>query len=85
MGKRKDLKGLTTVTIDGERAKDFDDAVSITLTEAWIPSLGAYPMSVPTSDEFGNRPRGPGGVHQHLSPDRVIPMLPRNCQRPLQP
>jgi ribonuclease R len=83
-GRRKDLRGLRTVTIDGERAKDFDDAVSIELAEhgfsLWvhIADVGFY-VGWDTPLDLEARKRATSVYFPH----RVIPMLPKELSEDL--
>jgi ribonuclease R len=83
-GKRTDLTALNTVTIDGERARDFDDAVSIERMETgyrlWvhIADVGFY-VGWDTSLDLEARRRGTSVYF----PDRVIPMLPKTLSEDL--
>ena len=74
---REDLRGLGFVTIDGEDARDFDDAVYCERTpRGWrllvaIADVSAYVRPGTALDEEA-RLRG----NSVYFPDRVIPMLP---------
>jgi ribonuclease R len=82
--KRRDLRKLATVTIDGENAKDFDDAISISLTEhgyrLWvhIADVGYY-VRWNTLMDLEARKRGTSVYF----PDRVISMLPKELSEDL--
>ena len=71
---------MPLVTIDGEDARDFDDAVFAEPDPDRNPAAGACwsrsPTSPPTSGPAAARPRRLGARQHVYFPDRVVPMLP---------
>jgi ribonuclease R len=78
LARRRDFRGLPIVTIDGETARDFDDAVLVRRLEGGHFELQVHiadvaqfvPEGTPLDDEARRR-----GTSVYF-PDRAVPMLP---------
>jgi len=77
LGSRTDLRDMPLVTIDGEDARDFDDAVYAEPTEGGfrlIVAIADVSHYVRTGSELDREARKRG--NSCYFPDRVVPMLP---------
>ncbi|RME86506.1 MAG: VacB/RNase II family 3'-5' exoribonuclease, partial [Zetaproteobacteria bacterium] len=81
---REDLRALLFVTIDGEDAKDFDDAVFVRRRgqgfEAWV-AIADVAHYVPRDSALDKEARARG--NSFYFPDRVLPMLPEKLSNGL--
>ena len=81
---RTDLRDLPLVTIDGEDARDFDDAVLLNpwpAAGAWWWQLPTFPTTSPRGDAIDTEARRRGT--SVYFPDRVVPMLPEELSNEL--
>jgi ribonuclease R len=84
VGQRRDLRALMTVTIDGEQARDFDDAISVERIDGgyrlWVhvADVGQYVAWDSPLDKDA-RLRGTSVYF----PDRAVPMLPERLSNGL--
>jgi ribonuclease R len=82
---RRDLRGWTTVTIDGETAQDFDDAVSVERKEWGGFLLGVHIADVSHYVRPGtalDREAASRGTSVYF-PDLTLPMLPEKLSNDL--
>jgi len=84
VGARRDLRALPTVTIDGEQARDFDDAISVERISGgyrlWVhvADVGHY-VEWDSALDLEARLRGTSVYF----PDRAVPMLPERLSNGL--
>ena len=80
IAKRRDMRGITTFTIDPLTAKDFDDALSIQLLDNGHHEIGIHIADVSHYIQVGSaldKEAAKRTTSVYLV-DRVLPMLPEN-------